>query len=410
MLRGAQIFLPLPCPACGAVSRAREVVAGYRLGEVLARSGLGVIFRSVDSAGVPLAVKLLQPPLAAESTDVEYFASEVWALARLNHPNCLRIFATGVDQGVAWIAMEWLEHGSLADRLLKRGRLRETEVLAIGAQAAAALGAAHAAGHAHRDVEPNNLVFADARTVKVTDFGQAALYQIAADDLGTMWGRAWYVSPERLRNEPEEAYSDIYALGAVLFHALTGTPPHGGEPHGQFTLELLERGDIRVEDTASSLHDATALVLDRMLASEPSHRLQHWSEVMAQLSQAGTLVARRDAQALPAPQPPPKRVAQAVAIKAPRASSLRWVWMGLAFLAFAVAVGVFIWKYRARVQPTVAHVAVASPPAPAASPKPSPAASPAAKRPASSPTAASPPRSHRPRSGSPPSSPPARAR
>ena len=267
MLRGAQIFVPLPCPSCGTVSRAREEIGGYHLHEMLKRSGLGIIFRAVDSAGVSLAVKILQPALAAESTDIDYFVSEVWALARLNHPHCLRIFATGIEQGVAWIAMEWLAHGSLADRLFERGRLREAEVLSIGVQAASALGAAHAAGHTHRDLEPNNLVFADAHTVKVTDFGQAALYQLPADDLGTMWGRAWYVSPERLRNEPEEAHSDIYSLGATLFHALTGTPLHGGEPNGQITLELIESGEVRVEDFVSPLNERTALVLNRMLAS-----------------------------------------------------------------------------------------------------------------------------------------------
>jgi serine/threonine protein kinase len=397
VLSGAQVFVPRPCPACGAIARARAEIAGYRLHEILARSGLGAIFRAEDRSGAALAVKLLQPPLAAESTDVEYFASEVWALARLNHPNCLRIFATGVEHGVAWIAMEWLAHGSLAARLRERGRLREAEVLAIGAQAAAALGAAHAAGHPHRDVEPNNLVFADAHTVKLTDFGQAALYQLAADDLGTMWGRAWYVSPERLRNEPEEAYSDIYALGSVLFHALTGTPLHGGEPHGQYTLEMIENGDVRVEETISTLHERTVSVLNRMLASEPAQRFQHWSEVMAQLSQAGTLVARRDA-AQTRPPAPAKPAVRSSAAPPPRAKSRRWIWVSAALLALLIAAAFLIGKSRPQISPPVAA-------APAPQPIPAPPISPAPNL-----SVASPPRSPPPRAGSPPSSPSARAR
>jgi len=287
-------------------------------------------------------VKLLQPPLAAEPRDVDYFASEVWALARLNHPNCLRIFATGVDHGTAWIAMEWLARGSLADRISDRGRLHEPEVLAIGLQAAVALGAAHAAGHAHRDIEPGNLVFADAHTVKVTDFGQAALYQIAADDLGIMWGRTWYVPPERLRNEPEEAHSDIYSLGAVLFHALTGEPLHGGEPYGPLTLELLDsEEEVRVEETAGPLHQKTAEVLDRMLSSEPSRRFQHWSEVMAQLTQAGTLVARREALASQRTAPPAKPSTPAPAHVRPRAATGPWLWLAI-FILILTAIGGFV--------------------------------------------------------------------
>lgn len=365
--------MPLPCPQCGVISRAREEIGSYHLYEVLARSGLGVILRAVDSAGAPLAIKLLQPPLAAEATDVEYFVSEVWAIARLNHPNCLRIFATGVEQGTAWIAMEWLTHGSLADRLAERGKLRESEVLAIGVQAATALGAAHAAGHHHRDLEPNNLVFADARTLKITDFGQAALYQIAADDLGTMWGRACYVSPERLRNEPEEAYSDIYSLGATLVHALTGEPLHGGEPHGLNALEMIESGDVRVEGTVSPLHDKTAIVLNRMLTSEPTQRFQYWSEVVAQLIQAGTLVARRDAPAVSRPQPPVKRVAPTPPPKPPRDSSLLWASVSLILIALTIAVGVFAWKKRAHPQPTPPPIAVASPRPQTPGPTPIPA-------------------------------------
>ncbi len=379
MLRGAQIFVPLPCPSCGRVARARDEIGGYRLHELLKRSGLGVIFRAEDSAGGSLAVKIVQPACAAESTDIEYFVSEVWALARLNHPNCLRIFATGVECGVAWIAMEWLAHGSLAERLADRGRLREAEVLSIGVQVASALGAAAAADHTHRDLEPNNLVFADALTVKVTDFGQAALYQIAADDLGTMWGCTWYVSPERLRNEPEEAHSEIYSLGAVLFHALTGTPLHGGEPAAQITLELIESGEIRVQDFVDSLHEQTADILNRMLASEPSQRFQYWSEVVTQLHQAGALVARRDAPSRIRAPAPAKAPAPTTTPRALPSSRLPWALVTLAFVALTVAAGIFGSKHRPAPPPP--QPAPAAPRSPAASPAPSPSPAPVAATP-----------------------------
>lgn len=344
MFRGAQAFIPQPCRACGNPTRPLDRIGNYRLHEVIARSGLGVIFRAEDAAGATLAVKVLQPSLSAASGDVDDFASEVWAIAGLNHPNCLRIFATGVERGAAWIAMEWLARGSLAARLAERGKLREAEVLAIGIQAAAALGAAHAAGHSHRDVEPNNLVFADAHTVKVTDFGQAALYQIIGEDLGTMWGRTWYVSPERVRAEPEDAHSDIYSLGTVLLHALTGTPIHNGEPHALNTLEMLEGAQLRVEDLAGPLHEKTAAVLNRMLAAEPTQRFQQWDEVYHQLTQAGTLVARREASA-PRTRTPAKLAAPTPSPPSPTPAGSRQ-WIVLVALIVCVVAALLAWKLR----------------------------------------------------------------
>lgn|GEM_PF-6053604 len=387
-IRGARAFTPLPCPECGKTFRARTEIGGYHLGEILARSGLGVIFRATDQGGAELAVKLLQPPYAAETVDVEYFSSEVWALARLNHPHCVRIFATGVDHGLAWIAMEWLPHGSLAERIVAKGKLREAEVLAIGLQAAGALGAAQAAGHAHHDVAPENLVFADPRTVKVTDFGQAALYQIAANDLGTLWGRPCFVSPERMRGEPEEAHSDIYALGGVLFYALTGTLPRGGEPNPLATLEMIEAGDVRIEELVPGLHEKTAQTLNRMLAGEPAERFQHWGEVVTQLSQAGTLIARREAPVAAAAARPkgtapvagrPRRVRHRATL------ALGWVIGGLAFVGLLSALTAFlIWKRQpARLRPGLAIRAAATTPVatplpatPVATPKATPKATP----------------------------------
>jgi len=378
-IRGARAFLPLPCPRCGETFRARTEIGGYRLGEVLACSGLGVIFRATDQGSAELAVKVIQPPFAAEVVDVEYFVSEVWAIARLNHPHCVRVFATGVDHGLAWIAMEWLTHGSLADRLATRGKLREAEVLAIGLQTAGALEAAHAAGHGHHDVGPENLVFADPRTVKVTDFGQAALYRISGNNLGTMWGRAAYVAPERMRGEPEEAHSDIYGLGVVLFQALTGVLPQGGEPNPLATLEQIESVEVRVENFVSGLHEKTVLLINRMLAAEPAQRFQQWSEVVAQLAQAGGIVARRDASGSPdrsakrsAPAPP-----KAVRRRTP--ATLVWLLGALGFtVGLSVLSAVIISKRQASgARPIRTARLVASPP-PVATPLAPPVVTPVA--------------------------------
>lgn len=294
MLRGAQIFVSRPCPKCGVVFRVCGEVGGFVLHEPLARSGLGMIFRAVDSKGRSLAVKILQPPLAAAAEEAAIFVSRIRTLAEMNDPNCPRIHGAGLAHGIPWMAMEWLPNGSLAARIHARGRLPEAEVMAIGLQAAGILQTVDEAGLRHRDLEPNNLVFDANDSVKVTDFAQAALYQSAADELSSVWGRTCYVSPERLRNEPEEAPSDIYSLGAVLFHALTGAPLFDGEPHGQMALEEMRRGEIQVELRLPSVHEATARVLNRMLASKSARRFRSWDEVIPLLREAEARVAERD--------------------------------------------------------------------------------------------------------------------
>ena len=284
--------------------RARSDFAGYRLGEPIARSGLAVLFHATDPVtGVEFALKLIQPPSRSEPEDLGRFVAETRAAAALEHPHCARIFGAGVEEGLAWVATELLTGGSLAGRLAAVRRLGEAETLTDGLQAASALAAAHAAGLTHHDLEPNNLMFDEAATLKVTDFGQAVFYERLSDEVGVVWGRPAFVAPERLGRAKEDELTDIYGLGATLFCALTGAPPYNGEAHGQMLFDRMGSEPIRIEDHVRPIHTATAAVLNRMLTASRGRRFQSWEEVIEDLTRAHTELTGRAAPPDPEPHP-----------------------------------------------------------------------------------------------------------
>jgi serine/threonine protein kinase len=239
----------------------------------------------------------------SEPEDLGRFVAETRATAALEHPHCARIFGAGVEEGLAWIATELLTGGSLAGRLAAVRRLGETETLTFGLQAASALAAAHTAGLTHHDLEPNNLVFDEAATLKVTDFGQAVFYERLSDEVGVIWGRPAFVAPERLGRAKEDELTDIYGLGATLFCALTGTPPYNGEAHGQMLFDRMGSEPIRIEDHVRPIHTATAAVLNRMLTASRGRRVQSWEEVIEDLTRAHTELTGRAAPPDPEPHP-----------------------------------------------------------------------------------------------------------
>ncbi len=350
-----------------------------------------MVFRASDTeSGAEVALKLIQPPEVVEPEDFEEFERVMTALAGIDHPNLVRVVGWGVEEGLAYVAMEWVSDITLATRLAARGRLTEGETLALAVQAASALAAANAAGITHRDLEPHNLLFAGANAVKVADFGQAVFYERTADHVGIMWGRPCFVPPERLRHQTEDARSDIYGLGAVLFNALTGTLPHDGDPHGEIMLELLEHQSLRVENLVRPLHDKTATVLNRMLASERHERFQTWEEVVAQLTLAHAVVTKRDAPPAPSgirPAPSPRSAAALAKPEASRPveSAAKGSWITIALLAGIVGVlGYFGWeKWMRPPAPSAAMVADVATPPPVAIATPSPATpAPAAPAPA----------------------------
>jgi serine/threonine-protein kinase len=176
-------------------------------------------------------LKVLHPALAA-ALGPERFRREIRITGRLHHPNILPLLDSGFSPEVHWYSMPFVEADSLRDRLASAGhRLGFDQVIAIGGQIAAALDYAHAAGVVHRDVKPANILL-DGDHAWIADFGLARMAAGEGDSPITsgslVVGTPYYMSPEQGRGGALDGRSDVYSLGCVLYHMLTGGPPFDG--------------------------------------------------------------------------------------------------------------------------------------------------------------------------------------
>jgi len=173
----------------------------------------------------PVALKRLAENLARDEDLQRRFLREARLAARLAHPNVVRVFDVGEDDGRPFIAMEYVEGETLAELVAQRAPLPAAEAARLGTQMCAGLAAAHAAGLVHRDVKPQNLLLRTDGVLKLGDFGIAAGHDGTRLTLaGTVLGTAGYLAPEQARGEEVTAAADIYAVGAVLYELLTGEP------------------------------------------------------------------------------------------------------------------------------------------------------------------------------------------
>lgn len=267
--------------------RASRQFGPFQLEEVLGAGGMGAVYRALDSKlNRRVALKLLRKEYSANPEFVEQFQQEAAITATVNHPHVVRVFTTGEDHGQLYIAMELVDKGSLDDLMTVQGKVAESQVLDIGIQIAMGLEAAHHKGLIHRDIKPGNILFADARTSKIVDFGLAVFQNQAGKLGGEIWGTPYYVAPEKLDNGVEDHRSDMYSLGATLFHALAGRPPFEAETASIVVLKHLKSQAVSIQSFAPEVSSATAFVINRMLAKEQDKRYATYAECIEHLKYA----------------------------------------------------------------------------------------------------------------------------
>ncbi|MFC2037277.1 serine/threonine-protein kinase, partial [Chloroflexota bacterium] len=230
-----------------------------------------------------VALKVLPQHFLHDAEFVTRFRREAKAAARLGHPNIVHIYDTGEANGQHYIAMEYLEGGSLGKRLAA-GPLPLDEAQSILAQVAQALDYAHARGLIHRDIKPANILFSADGRPQVTDFGIAR----AGDGTqltrtGIIMGTPEYMAPEQAEGQPLDHRADLYALGVVLYQMLTGRAPfRGTTPHATLHAVIYEPPPPP-RQINPGLPPAVEKVLLKALAKRPEDRFQRGAEMAAAL-------------------------------------------------------------------------------------------------------------------------------
>jgi serine/threonine-protein kinase len=268
----------------------------YRLEERIASGGMGDVWRCVDDVlGRTVAVKILLPSLLEEAGFTERFRVEARTMAAINHPGVVDIYDYGSDATAgAYLVMEYVEGDALSRTLARVGRLTPARTMALVAQAADALHAAHEMGVVHRDVKPGNLLVRPNGTLVLTDFGIArSIGSAQLTAAGSVLGTASYISPEQAMGEQATRLSDIYALGVVAYQCLAGRRPFEGENPLEIAMRHVREAPPPLPP---DIPPAVRAIVERAMAKDPGAR---WATAAAFAQ-----VARRAAGDLAAAAPP----------------------------------------------------------------------------------------------------------
>ena len=246
----------------------------YRFVRMVGRGGMGAVWEGWDERlRRPVALKVLHPEHRLPATEAQELAEramrEARVAARLQHRHAVAIFDVTEYEGQPCLVMEFVPSQTLAEILGELGTLHEHEAATLGAQVAAALAAAHAAGIVHRDVKPANILVADDGTARISDFGIAHAYgEATLTSAGMLTGTPAYLAPEVARGESSSPASDVFSLGATIYAALEGHPPFGEQPNAIGMLHRVAGGQVQPPQHAGALTP----LLTQMLAADPRQR------------------------------------------------------------------------------------------------------------------------------------------
>ncbi len=265
---------------------------------------MGVVFLGFDEGLQRLAaIKVMNPELASNPIAVERLKTEAQAVARLNHPNIVSVYAFGQDPNGLFIAFEYVDGSDLRTVLAERGPFPVEQALEITRQAAVALRFAFANHILHRDIKPGNLLVLKDGTIKVADFGLAKRLDVdhALTTTDSIVGSPSYMAPEQGMGEKVDFRADIYSLGCTLFAMLTGKAPYHAETPLAVMMQHAQAEIPEPEEVSELLDGGVMRLLKRMLAKKRDDRYASYDELIAELD--NLLAVCRGASPAPVAKP-----------------------------------------------------------------------------------------------------------
>jgi len=280
-----------PVPVTPTGLTAGDMLANrYRVQRLLGKGGMGAVYLAHDEVlGEVVALKVISSAWAAdEAAMVERFKREAAAARKVSSPNVIRIHDLGEARpGMLYLSMEYMQGRTLTDVITARGLVPVADCVDILGQICTGLEAAHQAGVIHRDLKPGNVLVGERNAVKIIDFGLAKA--TAADGMtatGMLMGTPYYMSPEQVRGRRVDAASDIYSLGALAYHLVTGRPPFGGENAIAVGFAHLSETPAPPRQLRLELSAELDRTIMRSLAKEPGDRPRSAAEFRTSMTAA----------------------------------------------------------------------------------------------------------------------------
>ncbi|MFO0891947.1 MAG: protein kinase [Isosphaeraceae bacterium] len=287
----------------------------YRVKRLLGRGGMGQVYLATQvSLDRPVALKVLHPRFLSKPAYLSRFEAEATAVAKLNHPNIVHVYALGEggDQ-LRFIAMEYVEGTNLREYIQRKGALDLPLAYSIMRQAAQGIGAAGEVGLVHRDIKPENLLLTRKGRVKVADFGlcrdlESDRFHVTQP--GITMGTPLYMSPEQAQGRHLDHRSDLYSLGVTFYHMLVGEPPFRADSAVALALKHVSEPPLGLRVRRPEIPPELERLVLKLMAKDPNDRYQSAAEMLAELARIRSSVAPGgptmvDERIIPLPQTQP---------------------------------------------------------------------------------------------------------
>ncbi len=293
-------YTPVTCTGCNLTEHVHTVISGCRVEGVLGIGGMSVVLRARDLVlNRSVAIKLLNDTYRNQPERVARFENESAMMAKVRHQNVVSVYHAGRARGQFYIAMELVNGRDLETVVSESGPLTPLQAVEYTMQAVAGLQAAYKAGLLHRDMKPGNIIIDSEGHAKVLDFG-LALGQQQEDTEEIIWATPYYVPPETLRRDEEDARTDIYALGMTLRYLLTGV--------GEFRESAVSVHDLlkrkqrlsSFEECLPGANESLCDLVNHMTAYDPANRPANYSDLLAELTAVRATLLRDEEERSPA--------------------------------------------------------------------------------------------------------------
>src|SRR4051812_4331359 len=252
----------------------------------LGQGGMGQVYLAEQvSLKRKVALKILRPDLPSSPTALQRFRREAEAVAQATHANIVQVYAIGDQDGIAYMAMEYVEGRNLREYLARKGPPDVPLALGIMRQVAAALQRAGELGIIHRDIKPENILLTRKGEVKVADFGLSRCLAgdrqaLSLTQSGMTMGTPLYMSPEQVEGKPLDPRTDIYSFGVTCYHMLAGHPPFQGQSPFEVALQHVRSDPAPLSGIRPDLPAGLCAVVHKMLAKDPAQRYQTGRELL----------------------------------------------------------------------------------------------------------------------------------